>query len=832
MTLLRYQRFSREHPCPICGGFDTEPRGEGRRCFGFLSTDGDFAHCTREECAGGLPLNADSSTYPHILRGDCACGVRHLVRPRPAKAKPSKGRIVATYDYHDAAGNLLFQVVRYQPKDFKCRRPDGKGGWIWNMTGVRRVLYRLPLVLEAIKKKWKVFVTEGEKDADAINKAGADGANGYIGTSCPHGAKKWCDEYSLVLAGAQVVVVADKDADGYEHASMVATSVEKHVSSCSVVEAKQGKDAYDHLAAGFTVDDFVPLDLSSEEASGDGDGAGQEEPEEQPAGCQRISQADRIVMLVEEAGVELFKDTKSDSWARVPVDGVLHTMSCRSKDFRHWLSRLMWTVMQKVPNSQAISSAMNVIESKARFEGEEYALSVRVAELDGAFWYDLTDEKWQAIRITSAGWTVVERPPILFRRYRHQRPQVIPVPGGSIGDLLSFVNLTSKPLKVLFIVYVVACLIPDIAHPVPVLHGGQGAAKTTLFMVVRRLVDPSVTETLSLPTKPEEFIQQLSHNWMPLFDNLTTLPAWMSDVFCRAVTGQGFSKRELFSDDDDVIYQFRRCCGMNGINIAATKPDLLDRAILFHLEAIGRQKRRSETAFWADFEKQRAMLFGAALDVLAKAIALRPTVILNGLPRMADFALWGCAIAQAAGYTQKEFLDAYEANFALRNQEILAGSEVADSLLRFMHGRGQWRGTASELHAELERTATGAGINVHGKAWPKAPHALTRRLNELQQNLAADGLEVVTGGTERLIQLAQSPRNSVDSVDSGESHTQSAVSADAISDAISGGDAIASAIASPRKPPSNGQNDAIDASDAISGTSDDEGSDGDEEVEI
>ncbi|HKZ19221.1 MAG TPA: hypothetical protein VJQ57_03855 [Acidimicrobiia bacterium] len=687
-------------------------------------------------------------------------------------------------------------------------------------------------MLEAIKKKWKVFVTEGEKDADAINKAGEDGATGYVATTPPSGAGNWDDEYSLMLEGAHVVVIADKDPAGYHHAASIASSLKDHAISCSVVEAKQGKDAYDHLNAGFTVDDFLLVDEKSGDFTDDEQDAQSDDSKEPAAGCQRLSQADRIVKLVEDAGVELFRDTKADSWARIPVNGVLQTVSCRSKDFRHWLSHTMWAAMKKVPNSQAIGSAMNVIESKARFDGAEHGLFVRVAELDGAFWYDLTDEQWRAIRITPAGWSVVAQPPILFRRYRHQRPQVMPVPGGNLRDLLSFLNVTSKPLQILLIVYVVACLIPGIAHPVPVLHGGQGAAKTTLFMVLRRLVDPSVTETLSLPTKPEEFIQQLAHNWMPLFDNLTTLPAWMSDVFCRAVTGQGFSKRELFTDDDDVIYEFRRCCGMNGINIAATKPDLLDRAILFRLDAIGNRKRRSETAFWADFEAKRPMLFGAALDVLARAMALRPSIILPGLPRMADFALWGCAIAQAAGYTQQEFLKAYEANFTLRNQEILAGSEVADCLQRFMRGRKEWTGTASELHAELEKTAIAAGISVKGKSWPKAPHALTRRLNELQQNLSADGLEVTTGGTERLIHLAQSPRNSVDSVDSGESHAQSGVSGNAIPDAIGGGGEIASAIASARKAPPAGHNSATDASDAISGTSHNDDSDGDEEVEI
>src|SRR5207249_7500916 len=144
------------------------------------------------------------------------------------------------------------------------------------------------------------------------------------------------------------------------------------------------------------------------------------------------------------------------------------------------------------------------------------------------------------------------------------------------------------------------------------------------------------------------------------------------DAFCRAVTGEGASKRELFTDDDDVIYAYRVCLGLNGINVAVHKPDLLDRSLLFALELVPPQRRKSESQFWDEFEAARPALFGAMLDALSKAMKLRPNVRIADLPRMADFTLWGCAIAEALGYSQAEFLASYHANLTVRNDEVIA----------------------------------------------------------------------------------------------------------------------------------------------------------------
>jgi len=129
--------------------------------------------------------------------------------------KEEKHHIEKTYDYTDAEGNLLFQVCRMEPKDFRQRQPGNNGKWIWNLKGVDTVLYNLPQVLQASE----VFIVEGEKDADTLVDLG------IIGTTCPMGAKKWKDSYNEALEGKDIVLIPDNDNEGREHMTQVAISL-------------------------------------------------------------------------------------------------------------------------------------------------------------------------------------------------------------------------------------------------------------------------------------------------------------------------------------------------------------------------------------------------------------------------------------------------------------------------------------------------------------------------------------------------------------------------------------------------------------------------------
>lgn len=455
---------------------------------------------------------------------------------------------------------------------------------------------------------------------------------------------------------------------------------------------------------------------------------------------KKKSQADILFEIADTA--TLFRDQFFRPMAAFTVNDHTEIWLVRSKFFKNWLSMAFYREQGKTPNNEALAQALNVVEARAVFDGECYPLNLRVAEKDGAVWYDLANEAWQAVKITPDGWQVVDNPPILFRRYSHMAPQVMPERGGSMESLLDFVNVKDDDAKILMLVFPVVCLIPNIPHVVPNFYGEKGAAKSTISRVFRRLIDPSATETLTIPHDHKELVQMLSHHYLAAFDNVDSLQGWQSDLFCQAVTGSGFSKRMLFSDDDDVVYNFQHCISLNGINVAATRPDLLDRSILIELERIPPEKRREEREFWDAFEKARPGIFGAMLDALAGAMGIYPTVKLKNLPRMADFTRWSCAIAEAIGIGGERFLAAYWKNIGIQNEAAISGHPVAAAISALMSDIDYWEGSAAELLTALNKVAEKEKIDVKARQWPKAANTLSRRLKEVRSNLADAGIEV------------------------------------------------------------------------------------------
>jgi len=180
-------------------------------------------------------------------------------KTRPGGNGAPRGRIVAKYDYRDERGALLFQVVRLEPKDFRQRRPDGKGCWTWKLGDTRRVLYRLPEVLAAVRQGKPIYLVEGEKDVAALVHAG------FKATTNAGGAGKWLDTYSDALAGGEVVVLPDRDEPGRKHGELVARSLHGKARSVRVAElpatlaGKPIKDASDFFEAGGTPDQLRAL---------------------------------------------------------------------------------------------------------------------------------------------------------------------------------------------------------------------------------------------------------------------------------------------------------------------------------------------------------------------------------------------------------------------------------------------------------------------------------------------------------------------------------------------------------------------------------------------
>ncbi len=467
----------------------------------------------------------------------------------------------------------------------------------------------------------------------------------------------------------------------------------------------------------------------------------QQRNEEIESEDERKSQSSSIIELIESKNIELFHSDLQEPYARVEIDGHFEIQKLDSQAFKRYLSKLYWDEEELAIGTNVIKNVLNVLEAKAIHEGKEFTLWNRVAWHEGAIWYDLSDKNHRAVRITADGWEVVEHPPILFQRYSHHKPQVLPIKGGDPRAFLDYFRSSDQGSKLLLLVTTISHLIPDIPHVVLMVHGSHGSAKTTSLRFVKRIVDPSQVETIGPMGDDKEFAQVLSHNYFVVLDNLSKLSESLSDTLCRAVTGHAGFKRILFTTDDDYIYRFKRCIGLNGITAVAKKPDLLQRSIHIALERIPDDERREESDLWPAFEAALPSILGGMFDALSRAMASKPDIRLKNNFRMADFTTWGCAITEALGINRQKFFDAYADNIGTQNEEIVVEEPVALAVIAFAKQRQEWKGTAAELLALLNHQTEQDNIE-RLFSWPKKPNKLSQKLTELAPTLATAGAYV------------------------------------------------------------------------------------------
>lgn len=339
------------------------------------------------------------------------------------------------------------------------------------------------------------------------------------------------------------------------------------------------------------------------------------------------SQADRLTGYALATGALLFHDPSLESYVAMHVNGHLETCALKGKRTKRWLIRLMWDIEGKAARDEVLRATRGVLGAKAEFEGPTYPLHNRVAaDANGAIWYDLANESWQAVRITPEAWEMAQPPRPLFRRYAHQRPQSVPQrtddPKASLWQLFNYANVTEEGERLLLACYVVSLFVPDIAHPILDLYGSKGSGKSVTQKAIRHLVDPSATLVLSMSRQPKEVVQQLAHQYLSYYDNLSSLTDWQVDMLCRACTGEGQTKRRLYTDEEDVVFAFRRCVGMNGIGLASRRADLLDRSIVLGLPPLDKDHRADEQEMIKELLVVRPIMLGAIFSILSGAMPI------------------------------------------------------------------------------------------------------------------------------------------------------------------------------------------------------------------
>jgi hypothetical protein len=497
-----------------------------------------------------------------------------------------------------------------------------------------------------------------------------------------------------------------------------------------------------------------------------------------------VSQVEDIIRYARE-GARLFHSPDGTAYAAVEVDGHLETHAIRSVRFRDWILIRFLRQRGRAPNTQLLTDALNTIRAIAVYHRPEMPVFVRVAEHEGDIYIDLGSENWEAVRVTRDGFEVVSRPPVGFVRKAGFAPLPYPAGEGTVDDLRPFLNIGSDGDFMLVAAWSAFSLSPWGPYPVLVLQGEQGSAKSTTVRVLRALVDPAVEPLRALPKNERDLAIAAGNAWVLAFDNLSGIRDQLSDALCRLATGGGFATRQLYTDDEEIIFSAKRPIILNGIDDIATRGDLQERSLLVSLPSIPEEERIDENTFWDEFEAARPRIFGALLLGVSGALRNADDVHLERKPRMADFAVRATAMEGAFGWEPGSFVEVYESNRQQASETLLANEPIADAIEKFLGDGGSvWSGTATEL---LEMLGFYAKDTVkRSRAWPGGPQALSRRLNRIAPALRAAGIEYTEyelGHRKRKVKvLRKLVRDDEEVRDTGEETSEDEVSDDEVSE--------------------------------------------------
>src|SRR6201981_1746753 len=291
---------------------------------------------------------------------------------------------------------------------------------------------------------------------------------------------------------------------------------------------------------------------------------------------------------------DLFHTATGIAFADIMVNGHRETWPLRRRRFRAWLRRRYYQSTGGAASAAEIRSALDLLEARAQFDGPERAVHIRIAEHAGHIYVDLADEQWRAVESGPDGWHVIGCPPVRFRRPAGMLPLPVPQQGGSIEALNSFLNLARRDDFVLIVAWLFAALRSRGPYPLLAISGEQGSAKTVLSKLLKALIDPNAAPVRSLSREERELMIAGNNCYVLAFDNLSGLPNWLSDALCRLATGGSFAVRQLYTDDEEVLFEASRPILLNGIEEVISRPDLGDRAILITLAPIAEARRRGE----------------------------------------------------------------------------------------------------------------------------------------------------------------------------------------------------------------------------------------------
>jgi putative DNA primase/helicase len=435
----------------------------------------------------------------------------------------------------------------------------------------------------------------------------------------------------------------------------------------------------------------------------------------------------------------LWHTPNREAWATV---GGRH-FPVLSSEFQHWLAGRYYECNGEPASAYKLDELVNTYSAEALFKSPEHRVHLRTAQDGDAVWLDLADQDGRAVRIDKEGWRVVSTREVVPKFHRPPNMRSLPEPareGADAMQLRKLLNLADEASFRLLLTWLSFAVMPDKPYPILAVSGPAGAAKSSFAEFVRATIDPSEVPLFGMPRR-EDLPAFAKNNPLLCFDNLSTISAYLADDLCRLATGGGLGGRKFYTNDGEATFNARRPVLLTGINDVATRGDLADRTIVIRLEKIHESARRTDADVREAFTRAHPGILAALLDMVVMGLRRLEDIKKERrkLPRMADFAQWGFAVAPAIHWSAEDFDRAYRANRNEASEAAIEDDPIAPHILSLLERQNEksWQGTTDQLWTRIKEIA---GEAARAMNFPQSSVALGRALRRIEPALATRGV--------------------------------------------------------------------------------------------
>ncbi len=446
----------------------------------------------------------------------------------------------------------------------------------------------------------------------------------------------------------------------------------------------------------------------------------------------------------------VLESDSSQVFALIENNGHMETLDLSSTKAKSLFRYSYYSQTGNNHSEDAYASALLLIKAKAMHGGApRETVYNRISMVDDAIYYDLTTPDWKAVKITRDFVKVVplDLSTPVFSRTQSQKQQFMPIFDGknSLDDLMRLLRIPLGTRQI-FKIHLISMFLEGFPIPIMLIIGEHGSIKSTISKSVKQIVDPSGAQTISLSGNTENIILSFHNRYCICFDNVSKIDQTKSDILCKAVTGDGNAKRKLYTDSDEIIYDYKRKIILNGISPNLEFPDLVDRTIIYVTEKISEDERITEEEFNKKFYVLLPLVLGQIFQTLSDAMKIYDSVKteIKSPPRMADFTVWGECISQMLGYEPLSFCNYYKDKIKLHSLDTNESYPIISIVEDILKNIDHYEETVPEFYNAVKTRAELECIDINSRHvnFPKAPNKIKEHITRLKQNFRTIGLEI------------------------------------------------------------------------------------------